>query len=256
MKQSQKPLFALMLGMISKACFRAQVKYGAIITDLKGSVGGHTFKGTAMGGVMQTKINRAAAGKSGGKITKADAGRLINPKRDMATNARAWRSLSASERLTWINAAPNFPFVNKYGETYTGSGFQLYMQCNNNLLAIGESAIAEAPPVETIDDMPAFTIAPVGGSVFSINTAAPIPAGYTVTVYAAFNQSAGRNYEPGRMKAIAQIDSTTILPYNLDSAYIAVFGPIPIGGVIWWSAKITKADAGRAGTPYIVQYIY
>src|SRR5438046_2404145 len=102
-----------MAKQICCACFRASVKYGAIITELKGSVGGHTFKGTKSGGSMQTKINRAAAGKNGGTVTQSDAARLILPKSTLSQNAQTWRSIGPTDQATWITAAPSFPFINK-----------------------------------------------------------------------------------------------------------------------------------------------
>jgi len=254
MKNLFKVLGMHVVAFEARTCFRASVKYGAIITELKGSVGGHTFKATAGTGVMQTKINRSATGKTGGKTTKADAGRVISALKNTAQNATNWKALSASDRLAWGVAAVDFPFTNKYGQQYTPSGFQLYMSINNNLLNIGEPVISVPPTPEAWENAPAFTagVSVSPPSQLSINTV--LPAGYSAILYASSNQSTGRNYEPGRMKAIAIFDGSTVFPYNAQPDYEAVFGTMPTGGNYWLEVKITKADAGRGGNPYRVNY--
>lgn len=230
----------------------ASVQYGAVITDLKGSVGGHTFKGTKTGGSMQTKVMQS----QGLKITKADAGRLINTKANLAQNARQWKGLTQVQRDTWITAAPSFPFLNRYGVPYTPSGFQLYMSCNNNILNIASPVISDAPAVEPIEPCPIFTMGKVAGLNLYITLATPIPAGYFLTLYSSAPQSEGLKMQRGRMKAIVILDSTAVSPVQVQTDYEAVFGTLPASGNIFCEGKITKGDAGRMGTPYTFQYTY
>lgn len=254
MKKLFKFLMLSRMGLQESACQFASVKYGAIITDLKGSIGGHTFKGTAVTGVMQTKINRSASGKNGGKITKSDAGRIIRPLANTSQNATNWRTLSPADQASWTTAAPSFPFLNKYGQSYTPSGFQLYMSVNNQLLNIGQPVLAVAPAPGPIADAPAFTCAVSISPPIEMYFDIMIPAGYLATLYAGPNQSFGRSYERGLMKAIAIFDVTDTFPMDITPLYNAIYGSFPSGSNIWMEVKITKADAGRTGIPYRIQY--
>lgn len=228
----------------------ASVKFGSLITNMKGKIGGHIVKGDTTGGVLLTRAEVIDAVASGAKLTKADAGRVMNPQRNTTVVSQSWRDLSDAERSAWNAATPDFPFTNRFGDPYTGSGFQLYMQCNNNVTQIGQSMLAAPPVPETIEPCPAFSTATAIGSTFTVICLAGVPAGYFMTLYACNAQSSGKGFTRGRMKAIVILDSATVFPYNADTAYIAVFGVLPVAGTVWFEGKLTKADAGRQGQPY------
>lgn len=232
----------------------ASGKYGAIITDMKGKIGGTIFKGTKSGPAIQNKQTSTAGTRASGKLSKADAGRVITPQRNMALLSSSWRSLSDIQRAAWNTAAPSFPFLNKFGEAYTGSGFQLYMQCNCNLLAISESAI-DAPPLPLpLDNCPPFTIENISGDPSTLEIDGTIPAGYSMILSSTGNISAGRVPQPGMYKAIAVLPEGTVFPFALTDAFKNVFGPFPGTFNGWFSGKLSKADAGRTSVPYTLKY--
>lgn len=251
----QKSMVRLMLGIEIMKCYFASAKYGVIVTDLKGSIGGTTFKGTSSGGVLQNKITRAAQGKNGGKVTKSDAGRLINTQQNQTANIQKWRVLSDLQRATWVAGAPSFPFINKFGESYTPSAYQLFLSVNNNRLATGAAALNDCPLPGAVTNCPAISVtASIGGApVFEVTSSNV--ANHVQTLYCSGPQSSGKNFDSGRMKAIAVFPAGTSWPQDIDGAYQNVFGTIPVGGNYWFEMKITKSDAGRQGLPYRVNVV-
>lgn len=232
---------------------RASVKYGAIVSELKGKLGGQVFKGGASGGVMMTKNQLTGAVANGSKLTKADAGRTVNPQQNIGNNASTWKALTGAQRATWIAAAPNFPFKNKFGETYTPSGYQLYMSINTNLLLVNEPVLTDAPEVPTLESCPAFTVAPSTSPTATFYMTGTIPTGYKMTVYGTAPMSAGRAVTKGNKKAIIIFDDTQTFPVSLDTAYSKIFGTLPSAGTVWFEGKLTKADAGRTSQAYQIQ---
>lgn len=237
-------------------CQRALAKYGALITEIKGSVGGTTFKGTKQGGSVQNKITKVDAGRGSGKITKADAGRVIQVIGNTVANSTAWKDLTDAQRQTWVTQAPNYPFYNKFGEPYTPSGFQLYMSCNNNLLNIGESVLTDAPLPESIISMPAFEVATIAAVLLQMDCPDTIPAGTVATIYGTVVQSQGRNLQKGRLKALVILDDTTVFPYDLAADYVKIFGTVPASGNAWFRGQLTKVSNGIKGLPYTAQYVW
>lgn len=231
-------------------------KYGAIITDIKGKIGGTVFKGTKSGAAIQNKTRKRSSSTSSGKLTKADAGRTIANQRNLGAIATAWRALDQADRDAWIAAAPDFPFINRFGESYTGSGYQLYMQCNTNILNVGATVIDVPPSTAPIADTPVFTIAPTAGPPGFISIDYTDVADYTFVLYATGNISPGRMPQSGMYKAISVIPAGTALPFDISADYERVFGTRPASGNIWFSGKLTKADAGRQAQPLTVQYSY
>jgi len=256
MKQRLRVFLMAGLAIREFAVQKASVKYGSIITDMKGKIGGHVAKGGVSGGILQTKASPPRSTSASGKLTKADAGKVIRPQANTATNAGLWRNLTSPQRDAWIAAAPNYPFLNKFGLPYTPSGYQLYMSVNNNQLNIGAAALNLPPEPSDITPTPAFTITDGVGIGIQLTWTGTIPDGYVGVLYASVSQSAGKSLDRGRLKAIVLIPDTVGTTLDVTADYVKVFGSLPTTGHIWFETKLTKADAGRQSVPYTVQYGY
>ncbi len=247
-------LFSMAGAMLhEKALNFASVKYGAIVTDIKGKVGGTIFSGSVAGGSMS---NKAAVNKSvgsGGKQNKSSADKIISSQQNMADNATTYRNLSTAEQTAWTAAAPNFPFKNKFGEVYTASGYQVYMSINNNLKAIGQATLTTPPEATDLVPTPAFEIEMGGGASGDILLTMLVPDGYTLILYATASQSKGRSLEKGRLKAFTILGRGDYDGEIVTAAYVKVFGTIPPKGSIWFQAVIVKEYSGRQAVPFTIQ---
>lgn len=228
----------------------AVAKYGAIVTDIKGKIGGTVFQGSVAGGVM--KNNAARKSTSGtSKLSKADAGRAFLPQRTIAELSSAWKTLSSGDQLSWKTAAPGFPFTNKFGVQYTPSGFQLYMSVNTNLTVIGQSVMSSAPTPSDLINMPAFGLTWTSAGQLSITNPAGVPSGYFMQVYGTVGMSAGRQPQKGDYKLLAVYPDSAVFPLNIDTEYSTVFGSYSTGATVWIQCKLSKADSGRNSQPFV-----
>jgi hypothetical protein len=101
-----------------------QVKFSGLITAMKGKAGGSIFSQNKQGAYFRN--NRWGGGR---KSPRWDAA-----KQRLQLLSNSWRLLSDEQRQAWQDAAINFPFENKFKEPYIGSGYQVYMSLNGNLL--------------------------------------------------------------------------------------------------------------------------
>lgn len=229
----------------------ATARMGAIVTDLKGKAGGQTFKGTKAGTALQNN----SAKSSGGKITKADAGRGVPSKRILAGIATAWRNLDDSERGSFDTGAVNFPFLNKYGESYTASGYQVFMSLNLARISVGlgflqtcplNVTLTPCPPVEVADPSEDGTIEPSFAA----------SSDFTYSLFATAPMSAGRSFELGRTKQIAVMSA---VDFNAGYAYgpdwIDTFGPWQAGGKIYLYVQPISNDSGQISQPSVVSVL-
>lgn len=223
----------------------AIVKYGAIIVDAKGSVGGTTFKGTKAGAVMQNKVTMAPV--PDGKVTKADAGRAIQgfQKIAIANVVNAWKALDLPNKEEWNAFAPSYPFKNKFGEDYVASGYQCFCNLNLNLSAINQPFITAPPVLDPLEPMPDYQMWIKDTPSIDIKITVDVPTGYVFTLSLATMRSPGRMPTP---KDFSQVAVLTAGSY--DKA--PIIWPIPSGmnkaeliDAIASNAKLTKADAGR-----------
>ncbi len=241
---------------IKFACHRASVRYGAIVTELKGALGGQVFSSGVSGHVMLTRNELIDAIASGSKLTKADAGRVMNPQTSIGSNATAWRDLTDADRQTWSAAAAQFPFKNRFGMPYTGSGYQLYMSCNANLNNYGLPSIATSPlPTMLIPTSPiVITVGTLTGIMTIVSW--DVLAGFAGAVYCTVAQSAGKNFDPGRLKSIKIFPSGAVTNLDITTEYENIFGTIPVHGTMWVRACTCVADAGLMAQNYTAKVVW
>ncbi len=227
----------------------AIMKLTAFNAGLRGKISGTIFQSSPFGQVAKSK----GVSNGGLKLTKADAGRVIPIKKNITNLATAWRSLSSADRATWVTGAVNFPAKNKFGDSYTPSGFQVYMSLNMNLLNVGLTA---CPSPGVVGNAPAFTVTS-SGSYFMIN----IPtfstlSGYTFTLYCTRSISLGAVSQKSMYKALYVFQSGDTFPFNLGSFFTDIFGTKPGTGNFWFKLTSVNNATGQVGLPYVVQCIY
>lgn len=231
----------------------AVVKYGTIVTEIKGKMGGNVFQGGISGPTCGIKAHISKTSVALGKQDRSTARKLINQHGNLAMLAGYWRKMSDVDRAAWSTAAVGFPFKNKFGEMYTASGFQVYMSLNLNLMAIGVSMITVPPaPVVTVPT-PAFTMVTGGSSdPFTFNTV--VPSNYKVILLGTSQMSPGQNFVPSRLKAIQVFDHSFSGPSSVTDAYIDVFGSVRDNGNVWFATRAISTDTGQAAQTYNLKY--
>ena len=96
----------------------AYVKFSSFVTEVRGSVGGSTFKKQKNGFSISNK-------SSGGSLSKLLENKQVPI---MANIFKSWGYLPESKRQAWNYKATLFSFVNKYGNTVFLTGRQLYIK--------------------------------------------------------------------------------------------------------------------------------
>jgi len=123
-----------------------QTKFGAIIVDGSGKIGGHVATKNRNGNALRTKIK-----PSNKNSTDQQEIRAI-----FAQVAKKWLSLSPEQVQAWNAAAENSFYSNSFGDKKKLTGRALFQQVNSNLL-IGNFTMREDPPsdediIETEED--------------------------------------------------------------------------------------------------------
>lgn len=148
---------------------KAHIKLSALITEIKGSIGGTTFSNVQSGAVAKLKtvfggkglrspVKKTASSQvalwSGCMANESNAGylqpdgsiypstRTVNILSNFSIVSKAWGSLLESDRQAWSELAKNVIKQSKIGAKYTGSGFSLYKEVNGILLNAGLSPVA------------------------------------------------------------------------------------------------------------------
>lgn len=227
----------------------ATVQYGAIITGMKGKIGGTVFQGGSSGQTAKT-IDGI---RDSAKLTKADAGRVINTLPLTASIAGAWRDLTDAQRDSWATGAVNYPAYNRYGVSYTPTGYQVFMTLNFQVVASGGTLLTECPVPITVPDLTDFGITWVPSTAMNLTFSVAIPSDIIARVEATQPMSLGKRPKNSFYKVIAQYDDAATSPTNMLTAYQNVYGAVAPNAKLYFRITYYSLLTGQKGVPVVIE---
>lgn len=216
-----------------------KMKFGAIVVDGRGKIGGHVASKNRGGAYLRTKVTPSNPKTS---LQAAVRNRLTSL-------SQGWRGLTASERESWNNAVANFAGTNIFADKVNPSGINLYTKLNANLLEIGKPTINTAPlPSEVEPVLTVSATAAAGVPAFSVVfTPTPVPAGTKFIIRATGQVSAGISNLKSKFRNVVVLDSADTSPENLLAAYTAKFGTLVAGQKIGVEIVPVNSVTGQKG---------
>jgi len=152
----------------------ARVTYGALITELAGSIGGITFQKNSSGNIARLKPNMPV------NVSEAQQAQNIF----LSQLVASWSSLSDANKTSWNDLAVAHDHTNEWGESKTLNGFQWFVSCNLNLLFTSQATIDTAPSWTTPLVVPDFSII-TNSTQFIVSWSPPWDTtGYKLVIYA------------------------------------------------------------------------
>jgi hypothetical protein len=120
-----------------------QIKFGTVVTDMKGKANGSVFSSNRQGAYMRT--NKSGGGKKSQSWE--------NSKSRLAFLSTQWKALTLEQREQWNAIAPSYPALNKFNEPYNPSGYQVFMRLNGTLYAQGLPLLTVPNPPRSTPDV-------------------------------------------------------------------------------------------------------
>lgn len=168
----------------------AKINYSALITGIRGRYNGSQFSVNKSGSLLQ---NKAIPPK---RVT--DLQGLIRSR--FSRLARFWRQLTPSEQQSNNDAAPNYPYTDKFGNIKYFTGYQLLLRSNLNRAVSGLQPIRVVPmiPPQGLDigeTVLYLSFAQDQGWAVSVNWQQDFsqPTGYDAQVYVSKGISPGQS---------------------------------------------------------------
>jgi hypothetical protein len=223
----------------------ASIKTGSAISTIRGSIGGTVFSQNANGAYTR---NRSKASNPNTSLQRAQ-------RNSFGYCSRLWRGLTEDDQKTWISQAPNYPYVNRLGESSIYTGFQLFQKVNGRLIGIGETPINSiGSPVE-VAPIVTFVVdtASVAGGLnftfdFGLGTGV-VPANTTCVVWATAFKSAGF-YRPKKSdfrKAYSIAASSDASNTDFKAPFATVSGTASLGRIQYAQAQLVSTATGQVG---------
>lgn len=193
-----------------------KIKWGALIVDGRGKVGGHVAAKNRGGAYLRTKVTPTNPNSTAQATVRSRLGSL----------ASGWRALTANQRAAWNAAVADFVKTDIFGDIKNPSGINLYTKLNANLLEIGEAQI-NVPPLATVVNAPTGLTLDIsaGNGTLELNFApAAIPAGVAWVVRSTKAGSAGISNYSGKFRNIVVLPAATNTGADVFSEYQEKFG--------------------------------
>ena len=209
------------------------------IADARGSVNGTVYSRGIGGLYMKNRVKPINPQSSAQTAVRSQ----------LATLASSWRGLTDEQRSAWKEIVSNYPAVNRVGESYVPSGYQLYMTLNSNLNAVGASLL-DVPVVPSsitealIDSLTMELTAGVltTGSVTLDNA---YSGDEYILIEATGSLSPGvSSPSPSLFKKVVSDDSAAATT-TFTSNYIAVLGSPVVGSKVFVKVYLVNANTGQ-----------
>lgn len=219
---------------------------GVAGVDMRNKLNGSVFSKNRYGGYVRTKVTPV------NPQTTAQQ----NARNNLSTWSQNWRALTESQRQSWIDGAPNFPFTDIFGNSKTLSGQALYVKLNINLLN------SEATPLETCPSpvgIPAITalslVADDSANTVIATITSEATSDYSYFWYATPNVTPGKTFVKNLFRFIGFDLGTVSSPVDLSARWTALFGDPVEGQKIFLKVLVMSNTTGQMGIPIQTQTI-
>lgn len=199
----------------------AKIKFGMMMTDARGKLGGQVFSKNRGGAYVRTKVTPSNA-----QTPFQTAVRGI-----LTFFASNFRALTDNQILAWNNAVSDFTGTDIFGDVKTPSGIDLYVKLNANLAKVGESAISNPPLPSNVSQLTGISVvAAAGAGTVSISAdQATVGAGQRMYIEATPNLSPGKSFVKSEFRAIGYTGVNAGLPFAAGTDYTTKFGNMVAG---------------------------
>lgn len=118
----------------------ALIKWGMMVVDGRGKLGGHVLTKSRNGASVRTKVTPTNPQTSYQQQNRAIFGQLSSN----------WTGLTEAQRQAWNSAVKEFEKTNIFGDLKAPAGRDLYISLNRNILQAGGTEILVPPKKEGI----------------------------------------------------------------------------------------------------------
>lgn len=226
----------------------AKIKFGTIVSDIRGSIDSVTFSRSRYGAYARKKVTP------------------VNPNTERQSDVRTmfgaassgFRSLGKAVIDAWNAVAPEYTRANIFGDNLPLSGQTLYTKLKTQLLVLGQ--VTDPSPINPVT-IPQVTadnvVADVSTGTIVIEELAATGAGQVIAIYASAPVSAGRTFFSRSQMRLVTTKPVSGAQADLDitTAYESVFGDILttpfVGQKLRVEAKFVNLANGQAGPSLI-----
>jgi hypothetical protein len=220
----------------------AKIKFGMMMTDASGKLGGQVFSKNRGGSYVRTKTT-----PSNPQTTAQMSVRGI-----FASISSRWSTLSEANRLSFNNFVADYAKTDIFGDLRNPSGKALFQRLNQNL------SISEQLPITTCvspEAVPFANLVSASGSVgdgeFIVETGG-VTTGSTLVYWATPPLSQGTTFVKNKLRQLVVVAGGIPSGTDIIASYEEKFGSIAVGQNIYVGVKVINSN-GQASPLEVVK---
>lgn len=220
----------------------AKIKFGMMMTDASGKLGGQVFSKNRGGSYVRTKstpVNRQSSAQ-------------MNVRGIFASISSRWSSLTESARESFNGFVGDYARTDIFGDLRNPSGKALFQRLNQNAL------ISDQPQIDVCLSPQSVPFAnletaelSIAGEVFDVSAVGDL-TGAKVVIWATPSLSQGTKFVKNRLRQVAVFDGAANGVYDFSSEYLTRFGAPAVGANIHVGVRVINAN-GQASPLEVVK---
>lgn len=219
-----------------------KIKWGALVVDGRGKIGGQVASKNAAGAYMKNKVT-----PSNPQTTRQSTVRAL-----FGTISAGWSALTTAQIAAWNEAVADWTTTNIFGDLKKPTGKALYQRLNNQAQSAGLSAVTDVPEKAALPNAP-VTAVPIGIAAATLAlTGADTAASTQVVVFAAAPVSAGTKNVKSKLRQIYSVAGDSYSATDAFAAYETKFGTLATGQNVYVAVKYVLSS-GQASPLQIVK---
>lgn len=215
-----------------------KLKFGAIVVDGRGKIGGHVASRNRGGAYLRTKVTPVNPSTSA----------QVRVRNRLTVISQFWKSLTEAQRGSFNAAVNDFSKTDIFGDIKSPSGFNLFQRLNNNLANVGITIIQNAPVPSAVATslIGALSIDVGSGDAMTLALASSVPTGSSVEIWATPPLSPGINFVKSEYRLIKVSPAAATSPIDIQTEYLDVFGTPAAGTKVFARIKYVNTTTGQA----------
>lgn len=211
-----------------------KIKFGAIVADGRGKIGGHVASKNRSGAYMRTKVTPT----NPNTIAQSEVRSLF------ASLSQNWRMLTPAERLAWNNAVSDWQSTDIFGDIKKPTGLNLYVKLNANLSSVSAGLLTL--PAQKGETPSAYPVsATYSLATKSVTLVMSDNSGDTIDVIVRATPpvSPGVSFVKSELRVIGNYQGA--LGTVVASGYVAKFGDLVIDSNVFVSTQFVMSNGQK-----------
>lgn len=221
-----------------------KIKWGALVVDGRGKLGGHVAAQNKAGSYLRTKVTPGNPQTTFQSVARAMFGAI----------SAAWSGLGLPAVKAWNAAVESWAETNIFGDIKNPSGKSLFQRLNNQAQAAGYPAVLAVPAKLP---MPTGVLTNVAAKVAgALITPTGLYSGVDarVMMFASPPVTIGTTFVKNQMRLVASSLASAVVPATLGTAYQSKYGTLVAGQKIFFGFKYVLPN-GQASPLQILSTI-